>query len=281
MFRPPSPCLIALSLAIGASVNASTISFEKDPFAGTTVLSTPGRQVVGGELFVAFDTASDVFGFSSSAFGVAGPVDFVNALSPALPTSGVNVVVLEDFDNDNNPLTPFGAGNAADLIALHVTEHGAGFFVYFNQSLDIPRLVYSTDLASNTADLRILARMLNLNGSIGRNRMAEFSAANFDITTDAAAVPEPPSLALALTGLGLCLVAPLRRRLRSRNHAWFRQLPWPCGGRPGAAGAVESRARTQLAAEGVVRQRGSCAGIQVGYASAAATVKGALPFAAG
>jgi hypothetical protein len=66
-------------------------------------------------------------------------VDFVDSTAANLPTSGVNVIVL-DFDSDANPLTSFGAGNAADLIARRITAHGAGFFVYFNQARDLPRL---------------------------------------------------------------------------------------------------------------------------------------------
>ena len=34
---------------------------------------------------------------------------------------------------------------------------GPGFFIYFNSGLDLPRLVYSTDLSDNTADLKVLA----------------------------------------------------------------------------------------------------------------------------
>ena len=88
-----------------------------------------------------------------------------------LPSGGVNVIVLQEFDNDSNPLTPFGAGNAADLIASTITARGAGVFVYFNRSLDLPRLVYSTDLSISDSDLKVLPRMLNLTGQEGRNAM--------------------------------------------------------------------------------------------------------------
>ncbi|MEO8027925.1 MAG: hypothetical protein ABI823_15680, partial [Bryobacteraceae bacterium] len=175
-------------LAMCTPVKATTFTFNTAPFAGTNVLNTPGRQVVGGEFFISFFPANDVFSIDSSVFGVDGPVNFVNATAGNLPTGGVNVVVLQTFDNDANPLTPFGAGNAADLIASRITTPGAGFFIYFNQSLDIPRLVYSTDLSSNTADLRILARVLNLNGDAGRAAIPTFSASNFEYTSS---VPEP------------------------------------------------------------------------------------------
>jgi hypothetical protein len=206
-------CFVVTLLAMCASAYASTFRFDTDPFAGTNVRNTPGRQVLGGESFISFVINTDVFEFESSPFGVAGPVQFVNGVANGLPSGGVNVVVLQSFDDDNNVLTPFGAGNAANLIANQITTPGAGFFIYFNQSLDLPRLVYSTDLSDNTADLRILARMLNLNGQIGRNAIPDFSSNNFSITTSANEVPEPASLLLFATGLATC-----RRLLRKASR---------------------------------------------------------------
>jgi len=187
----------AAALALCSTAQATTFSFNTDPFAGTNVLNTPGRQVVGGEDFISFNPALDVFSMNSSVFGVGQTVNFVNAQAGNLPSTGVNIVVLETFDNDNNPLTPFGAGQAADLIASHVTTPGPGFFVYFNQSLDLPRLVFSEDLSSNAADLKILARMLNLNGQGGRDALPNFTSANFALTTSAT-TPEPSTFALML-----------------------------------------------------------------------------------
>jgi hypothetical protein len=117
-----------------------------------------------------------------------------------LPTGGVNVVVLQSLDNDANPATPFAAGNAANLIAAQITSPGPGFFIYFNQGLDLPRLVFSTDLDDNTADLKILFRMTNFAGQPGA--LPTFTASNF------AFVPEPSTLLLitaagALWGLWL------------------------------------------------------------------------------
>jgi hypothetical protein len=195
-----------------STAHATTFTFNTDPFAGTNVLNTPGRQIVGGENFINFSIASDVFSLDPTVFGTDGTVNFVNALAANIPTSGVNVVVLESFDDDNNTLTPFGAGQAANLIANQITTPGAGFFVYFNQALDLPRLVFSTDLSDNNADLKILARMLNLNGANGRNALSTFSASNF---TMASSVPEPSSIsmmALGLIGAGCYFL----RRDRSR-----------------------------------------------------------------
>ena len=190
---------MGIALAIMCSTaHATTFTFDTDPFAGTNVLNTPGRQIVGGEDFINFSIATDVFSLDPAVFNTAGTVNFVNALAANIPTGGVNVVVLENFDDDNNPGTPFGAGNAATLIANQITTPGAGFFVYFNQGLDLPRLVYSTDLNDSNADLKVLARMLNLNGANGRNELSTFSASNFTMTS---AVPEPSSLTMMAFGL--------------------------------------------------------------------------------
>jgi hypothetical protein len=196
-------CAVAGAILALSSASAATFRFDTDPFAATNVRNTPGRQIVGGEDFISFSIAQDVFSMDSAVFGVSGTVNFVNATAPTLPSLAVNIVVLESFDNDSNALTPFGAGQAADLIASRITAPGPGFFVYFNQALDLPRLVYSTDLSSNTADLKILARMLNLNGAEGRNALPTFAAANFEITTTASPAPEPASAFLILPVIGI------------------------------------------------------------------------------
>lgn len=205
-------CFAAALVAFCPAANASTFTFNTDPFAGTNVLNTPGRQIVGGEAFLSFSIATDIFSMDAGVFGVDPVGHFASGLASTLPATGVNVVVLQNFDDDNNPLTPFGAGNAANLIAGRITTPGAGFFVYFNQSLDLPRLVYSTDLSSTNADLKILARMLNLNGAAGRNAMPTFTAANFAI--NASAVPEPSSAWMILPALAAGLYVLRRKRSR-------------------------------------------------------------------
>jgi hypothetical protein len=206
-------CIGAALLALCPAAPARTFTFDTDPFVGTNVLNTPGRQIVGGEDFVSFAIANDIFSMDSTVFGVGTAVHFVDSTTANLPTGGVNVVVLQDFDNDANPLTPFGAGNAADLIAGRITEHGAGFFVYFNQALNLPRLVYSTDLSSSDSDLKVLARMLNLTGPEGRNAIPTFTAANFEITEATSTAPEPSSF-LMMTGVGLIGACYILRRAR-------------------------------------------------------------------
>jgi hypothetical protein len=187
-------CATAACALLSSTANATVFNFATDPFAGSTALATPGRQVVGGEDFINFSAATDVFAFDSRVFGIGNNIRFASGVAGALPTRRLNVIVLQSFDDDGNPATPFGAGNAANLIAAQITTSGPGFFIYFNQGLNLARLVYSTDLSDNTADLKIVARMVNLTGQTGRDEMAKFTAANFaaieDITDNRA--PDVP-----------------------------------------------------------------------------------------
>ncbi len=204
--------IAVICLTLSATAHATVFRFDTDPFAGSTALTTPGRQIVGGETFITFDIATDIFSLESTVFGVGSSVLFVNDLAANLPTGGVNVIVLQTFDNDADPTTPFAAGNAANLIADQITSPGPGFFIYFNQNLDLPRLVFSTDLDDNTADLKILFRMTNLTAQGGRDAIPTFTEANFEITT----VPEPSTLLMVTTaGASLaCRYAWRRRRTR-------------------------------------------------------------------
>jgi hypothetical protein len=188
------------------SAPAAVIGFGTDPFEGSTALTTPGRQLVGGEIHITFDTATDVFAFDPDVFGVYGvtALSFVNDVAGNIPPTGVNVVVLRTFDNDNDPATPFGAGAAATLIANQITSPGAGFFIYFNSGLNLPRLVFSTDLSDNTADLKVLARLLNLTAN--QAGLTDFTAANFVIEQ----VPEPATL--LMLALGGAIAVHRRRR---------------------------------------------------------------------
>ena len=112
---------------LNATANAGSISFATDPFAGSDALTTPGRQVVGNEVFTTFNI-TDVFAVDPVVFGISS-IQFANDVVGNLPTSGVNVVVLRTFDNDNDLLTPFNAGSAANLIAGQLTSSGPGLFV--------------------------------------------------------------------------------------------------------------------------------------------------------
>jgi hypothetical protein len=185
-------------LAFGAATQAAEFRFNADPFAGSDALSTPGRQVVGGEDFIVFSVGDDVFQFDGGAFGVTD-IQFINALAPDIPASGVNTVVLQTAP------VPFNAGLAANAIADQITTPGPGFFIYFNSGLDLPRLVYSTDLSDNTADLKVLARMTNLSGN--RDALATFTESNFQV------VPEPSTWLMMGSGLLLAGAYRFRRRL--------------------------------------------------------------------
>jgi hypothetical protein len=202
--------IVSLLLLPNATANAATFVFFTDPFAGSTALTTPGRQVVGGEPSISFNPAVDQFVFDLGAFGAygVGPnILFANDVIGNIPATNVNTVVLRTFDDDANTATPFAAGNAANLIAGQLTAPTPGFFIYFNQGLDLPRLVFSPNLDDNTADLKILARITNLTGVSGQAAMANFTSENFATVTT---VPEPASILLLTSGGAL--LAFLRHR---------------------------------------------------------------------
>jgi hypothetical protein len=217
MIRFAVLAIVSLLSLSNATASAATITFFTDPFAGSTALTTPGRQVVGGEPSISFTPGVDQFQFDLGAFGPygVGPnILFVNDVVGNIPGTNVNTIVLRTFDDDANLATPFAAGNAANLIAGQLTTPTPGFFIYFNQGLDLPRLVFSPDLNDNTADLKILARMTNLTGAAGQAAMANFTAANFATVTT---VPEPSSMLLLSSGGAL--LAFLRRRRGDRQVA--------------------------------------------------------------
>lgn len=191
---------IVLALASG-SASAITINFDTDPFAGSAALTTPGRQIVGNELFLPnFALASDVFSFNAAVFNVGPALSFFNGPAASVP-NGANTIVLQTIDNDANAATPFGAGTAANVIADTLTTPGAGFFIYMNSALNLSRLVFSTDLSDPTADLKILARLEAPTGQDAIDKLPLFSAANFALRLDVVAVPVPMSLALLATAV--------------------------------------------------------------------------------
>ena len=185
-------CAVATWALLSSAANATVFKFATDPFAGSTALTTPGRQVAGGESFINFSAATDVFALDSRVFDIANNIQFVSSVAGTLPTRHLNVIVLRSFDDDGNPNTAFVAGNAANLIAAEITKSGPGLFIYFNQNLDVARLVYSTDLSDTAADLKIVARMVNLKGQFGRDEMAKFTAANFLAVPDDHRAPAVP-----------------------------------------------------------------------------------------
>jgi hypothetical protein len=121
--------LAAVLLALLGSASVShaqpTILFDADSFAGSTALTTPGRQIVGGELLTTFAPATDAFTFDAGVFGAygIGGLAFANDVIGGIPATGANVIVLRTFGP-----APFGAAAAANLIADQVTTPGAGSF---------------------------------------------------------------------------------------------------------------------------------------------------------
>lgn len=205
---PGVAAALALATAAPPPVGATTFLFDQKPFKGTTALETPGRQIVGNEISIpVFDFDADLLAFSAPAFGLDRGVGFFSAPAGAIPAAGRNVILLTtlDFDGDPGNGLQLNAGQAANLIAADISESAPGFFIYFNSFLNLPRLVFSTDLSSNQADLKILARFTGMVGDQGRADLARFGPGNF------AVVPEPANWALMVMGFGL-LGAIARRR---------------------------------------------------------------------
>lgn len=194
-------------LALSTTAKAATFTFGSDPFAGSTAPVTPGRQVVQGEPSISFNPATDVFAFDSSVFGLGNQINFANNTVDNLPTAGANVIVLQTLDNDNNPATPFGAGNAATLIANRTTSPSSGLFIYFNSALNVNRLVFSPDLNDPNADLAVLARTTNLSGQAGIDALPTFGASNF-----ASVVTPEPSTIFLMGGALFAAVCVARRK---------------------------------------------------------------------
>jgi hypothetical protein len=120
--------------------------------------------------------------------GRAAEAELLLALGPAL----------EQFIG-----TLFDIAEALAALAETAEDEGAGFFVYFNSTLKINRLVFSTNLNSTTSDLAILAAIQSPKGADAIAALPGFGAANFQAV---APVPLPAALPLmvaALAGLGL------------------------------------------------------------------------------
>jgi len=207
--KPSVPSLLTLSLcaALGAAgtARAADAVFDTNPFAGSTANPDDGIRVVftGNQRSLpSFDVAGDRFVFDAAVFDVGGALSFANGLTASLPASGPNVIVVLDTGSG------FNAGTAANLIADALTSDGAGIFMYSNVGLGVNRLVYSTNLNLNTADLSVLARIESPFAPDALPALAGFGADNFAL----APVPEPGSYALLLGGLTM-LGTWARRRL--------------------------------------------------------------------
>lgn len=161
---------------------ADAVVFDGDRFTGGAVIDDDGvRQAVNTpDVLTDWSISDDRFVLDTSDFLVTGELNFFNGLAADIPEGGVNVIVLQDTDNDNNPATAFNAGAAASLIAANVETSGAGFFIYHNSGLQINRLVYSSDLSDPTADIAVLANIDTLKADDAIAALSTFSAENFD-----------------------------------------------------------------------------------------------------
>lgn len=191
--------LTAAAAAFATGAHATTFRFETDPFAGSTALTTPGRQVVAGELFIpTFDLENDRIGFAPDVFDVDAEISQFTGFAADLPDQAFNFIVLRtlDFDGDPSNGNQMAAPLAANLIAERLSQGGAGFFLYFNSTLNLTRLVYSTDLSSADADLKVIARFQDQAGQAGIDALAQGGP-------QLAAVPEPATWSLMIAGFGL------------------------------------------------------------------------------
>ena len=71
------------------------------------------------------------------------------------------------------------AGVAASAIADTGIADDADVFVYFNENLQINRLVYALDLGDSMADISILGNINSLSGDDALNALPEYSETNF------------------------------------------------------------------------------------------------------
>ena len=215
-YRRSGLCALMLAcLATSSSAMAADFVFNTAPFAGSTALQTPGRQVVGGELSISnFNINTDRLVFDLAFFGASPQLTFVSSLGRNLPRTGADFIVLRDIDADGNTSNGIlnNAGLSANLIAANAFDAGPGFFLYFNTVLNLNRLVYSTDLGDPTADLKILARFTDQTGTVGAAALQQFSAANIG------AVPEPTTWMMMIAGFG-AIGGAMRRRARTIKPA--------------------------------------------------------------
>lgn len=205
------PLILGASL-LAAPLHAAGVTFDVDPLAGVAdAVPGDGTRVIFGTDALQlqdFDPTADAFAFDLAALSIDAPLRFEAGLGSDLSGEGNAVVVLNE-DDDDDPATPFVAGTAANLVAEATEAAGAGVFVYFNSALGLNRLVYSRDLSDATADLAILAAVLQPTGDDAVAALGDYGAGTFQ---EVAPVPLPAALPALLAGLG-ALVA-LRRRTR-------------------------------------------------------------------
>lgn len=123
-----------------------------------------------------------------------------------LARQGRHPIVLQNSDNDGDPITAVNAATAAALIAAALNTDGGGFFAHINSWLNVNRLVCSSNLSDGSADLSIAARISNPRGAEAIGALPTVREEN------SAAVPEPSTHALALVAPRVMVTVPRRPR---------------------------------------------------------------------
>jgi len=235
--------LLATSLASAGATQASTIAIDGS----------------GDPSFGSFDPGNDVFSIDAGFFGVTAPLKFQNGIfgNPALDSAridgepddsgaidaDVNVVVIQNFDNDDaNGVPPstwnasWNARTALRAIANNTTGDRAGFFLYWNEGLGVNRLFATDNLNDGEAAFRRIFTIqsdvltgspgdFDLNLADGAAQVALFPEANanlfslqdyevenFVFADQVAAVPLPAGLPLFASALALGWCARRRKR---------------------------------------------------------------------
>jgi Ca2+-binding RTX toxin-like protein len=135
-------------------IGRDTFVFNSDPFGnGAPVLNaaTGIKALNTPDIITDFATSQDKFSLSASRFGL-NELKFAEGNSNAISGDKNVIVLLDGFAN---------AAAAAKAIAdNNAITSDKGFFVYFNTTLGISRLVYSTDL-SDGGDISVIANIQN------------------------------------------------------------------------------------------------------------------------
>ncbi|MBW4662249.1 MAG: hypothetical protein KME15_26650 [Drouetiella hepatica Uher 2000/2452] len=172
-------------LAGGAGADVMTGGSGRDQFAYDSNVFANGVAAPAGTTGISvlnapdiirdFTIGEDQFTLDAQALGIDSVV-FQKGLSSQIADG--NVIVLTD--------SFAAAGAAARAIANNnnITAD-AGVFVYFNTTLQLNRLVYSTDLGGG-GDISVLANLDNQRGTAGQANLAQFSIANFNLVNGAA-----------------------------------------------------------------------------------------------
>ncbi|MEM6489958.1 MAG: VPLPA-CTERM sorting domain-containing protein [Pseudomonadota bacterium] len=170
---------VLLMLGVAGPAGAATFSLSEANRPG------PGTVVAG------FDPAQDIWELDLDSFTVNGGTQQAFAPGTGLATqvgvfgdageagigndptaigADVNVVVIQNYDNNDNGVpsgnngdqapanwdNSFNARRALEAIAANTTGSRAGFFLYWNEGLGVNRLAFAEDLSDGASPLSIL-----------------------------------------------------------------------------------------------------------------------------